>query len=53
MVIDTDKSALENLTEEFSGFAIIGDAAEIKILQEAKLEPGDCAIAQMVSQLDY
>ena len=59
VVIDRDKSAFEHLTEEFSGFAIYGDAAEMQILQQAKLEKADCAIAVtgkdnlniMVSQL--
>ncbi|MDJ0746289.1 MAG: TrkA family potassium uptake protein [Xenococcaceae cyanobacterium MO_167.B27] len=59
VVIDRDKSAFEHLTEEFSGFAIYGDAAEMQVLQEAKLEQADCAIAVtgkdnlniMVSQL--
>ncbi len=59
VVIDRDKSAFEHLTEEFSGFAIYGDAAEMQVLQEAKLEQADCAIVVtgkdnlniMVSQL--
>ena len=59
VVIDQDQSAFEHLTEEFSGFAIIGDAAEMHVLQEAKLEQADCVLAVtgkdnlniMVSQL--
>ena len=59
VVIDQDKSAFEHLTEEFSGFALTGDAAEMQVLQEAKLDKADCAIAVtgkdnlniMVSQL--
>ena len=59
VVIDRDKSAFAHLTEEFSGFALTGDAAEMQILREAKLEKADCTLAVtgkdnlniMVSQL--
>lgn len=58
-VIDKDKSANNRLSEGFSGFTIIGDAAEMSILQAAKLDRAQVAIAVtgndnlnlMVSQL--
>lgn len=59
VVIDQDKSAFNALRVEFSGFSLQGDAAELKILQSAKLDKIHVAIAVtgkdnlniMVSQL--
>lgn len=59
VVIDRDKSAFDCLTEDFSGFTITGDAAEMSVLQGAKLNKAQVAIAVtgkdnlniMVSQL--
>ena len=44
VVLDQDKSAFDRLSEEFSGFRIIGDAAEMNILQAAKLDKVQVAI---------
>ena len=59
VVIDRDKSAFDYLTEDFSGFTFTGDAAEMNVLQAAKLDRTKVAIAVtgkdnlniMVSQL--
>lgn len=59
VVIDQDKSTFTRLSEEFSGFSIIGDAAEMNVLQAAKLDEVQVIIAVtgkdnlniMVSQL--
>ena len=59
VVIDRDRSAFARLSEEFSGFSIIGDAAEMNVLQAAKLDEVQVIIAVtgkdnlniMVSQL--
>lgn len=59
VVIDCDKSSFASLSGEFSGFLIDGNAAELKVLQLAKLDKAQVAIAVtgkdnlniMVSQL--
>ena len=59
VIIDRDRSAFDRLTEEFSGFTITGDAAEMNVLQAAKLNKAQVGIAVtgkdnlniMVSQL--
>ena len=59
VVIDQDISAFDCLAEDFSGFPITGDAAEMNVLQAAKLNKTQVAIAVtgkdnlniMVSQL--
>ena len=38
VVIDKNPSAFSALTEEFSGFTLTGNAAEMNILEAAKLE---------------
>lgn len=45
VVIDKNKSAFARLAEEFSGFPVTGDAAEMKVLQTAKLNQAQVAIA--------
>jgi trk system potassium uptake protein len=45
VVIDRDASAFDNLTTEFSGFRVTGDAAELAVLREAKIEEADCLLA--------
>ena len=45
VVIDRDKSTFNHLAPEFSGFQIAGDAAEMNVLREAKLDRANCAIA--------
>ena len=59
VVIDKDKSTFERLAGDFSGFPITGDAAEMNLLQAAKLNQAQVVIAVtgkdnlniMVSQL--
>lgn len=45
VVIDSREAAFENLSTEFSGFRIEGDATEIAVLKEAKAEKADLLIA--------
>ena len=45
VVIDRDNSAFDRLSDEFSGFSIIGNAAEMNVLQAAKLNKAQVAIA--------
>ena len=45
VVIDREASAFDNLSSEFSGFRVTGDAAELAILREAKIDEADCLLA--------
>jgi trk system potassium uptake protein TrkA len=45
VVIDRDPGAFDNLSTEFSGFQITGDAAERVVLRQAKIEQADCLLA--------
>jgi trk system potassium uptake protein TrkA len=59
VVIDRDRSSFSTLTEGFSGFTLTGNAAEMNVLEAAKLDRAQVAIAVtgkdnlniMVSQL--
>ncbi|MGD1899658.1 MAG: potassium channel family protein [Phormidesmis sp.] len=44
VVIDQKESAFENLSSEFSGFQIVGDASEMATLKKAKLDKADCLL---------
>ena len=44
VVVDRDKSAFNKLSAEFTGFTILGDATEIEVLKEAKLDKTDLAV---------
>jgi len=44
VVIDQKESAFENLSSEFSGFQIVGDAVEMATLRQAKLDKADCLL---------
>ncbi len=44
VVIDQDSSALDKLSIEYSGFKIRGDATEIEVLKEAKLDNADAVV---------
>ncbi len=44
VVVDREESAFENLSSEFSGFQIVGDAAEMATLRQAKLDKADCLL---------
>lgn len=45
VVIDPYESSFSNLSSDFSGFQITGDAAEIEILRSAKADQADCLLA--------
>ncbi len=45
VVVDRDEAAFDNLSTEFSGFRITGDAAELAVLRRAKIEKADCLLA--------
>lgn len=45
MVIDRDQAAFDNLAPGFSGFQVGGDAAELAVLRQAKLDRADCLLA--------
>lgn len=45
VVIDRQASAFDNLSSEFSGFRVTGDASELAILREAKIDQADCLLA--------
>ena len=59
VVIDVDNSTFNYLSKEFSGFSITGNTAEMSVLESAKLDQAEIAIAVtgkdnlniMVSQL--
>jgi trk system potassium uptake protein TrkA len=44
VVIDRAEDAFENLSIEFSGFRITGDAAEMSVLRRAKIDKADCVL---------
>ena len=45
VVIDPYESSFTNLSSEFSGFQITGDASELAVLRSAKAEQADCLLA--------
>ena len=45
VVIDPYESSFSNLSSDFSGFQITGDASEIEILRSAKVDRADCLLA--------
>ena len=45
VVIDPHESSFSNLSSDFSGFQITGDASEIEILRSAKVDQADCVLA--------
>lgn len=45
VVIDREESAFKNLSADFSGFRVTGDASEPATLQQAKIEQADCVLA--------
>ena len=59
VVIDRDSSTFDRLNDDFSGFSVAGNALELNVLQSAKLDKAQVAIAVtgkdnlniMVSQL--
>ncbi|MDX9818419.1 MAG: TrkA family potassium uptake protein [Desulfococcus multivorans] len=45
VVIDKDEATFRNLSPDFSGFRVIGDASHMAVLKEAKLKKADVLIA--------
>lgn len=45
VVIDRDEVAFDELSSGFSGFRVIGDAAELEVLRQAKIDKADCLLA--------
>ena len=45
VVIDPHETSFNNLTSEFSGFQIVGDASELEVLRQAKADQADCLLA--------
>jgi trk system potassium uptake protein TrkA len=45
VVVDRDEASFNNLSTEFSGFRITGEAAELATLRRAKIDKADCLLA--------
>jgi trk system potassium uptake protein TrkA len=45
VIIDDDEGAFRYLSTEFSGFRIVGNAAELAVLRQAQIEKADCLLA--------
>ena len=45
VVIDQNEKTFNNLSSEFSGFNVVGDAAELATLRKAKVDKADCLLA--------
>ena len=45
VVIDRAETAVENLAPEFSGFRVTGDAAELDVLRQARMDKAGCVLA--------
>jgi trk system potassium uptake protein TrkA len=45
VVIDTDEATFNDLSPDFSGFRVVGDATQIAVLKEAKLKKADVFFA--------
>lgn len=45
VAIDRDESRFARLSTEFSGFTIAGDAVELEVLRQAKIQKADCVFA--------
>jgi trk system potassium uptake protein TrkA len=45
IVVDRDLAAFDNLSTEFSGFTVTGDAAELEVLRRANIGQADCLLA--------
>ena len=45
VAVDSDESAFGNLSAEYSGFRVEGDATELAVLREAKVDKADLVIA--------
>lgn len=45
VVIDSDEDTFNDLSADFSGFRVVGDATELAVLKEAKLKNADVFFA--------
>lgn len=45
VVIDREEAAFENLSTEFSGFRVTGDAAELSVLRQARIDKAQSLLA--------
>jgi trk system potassium uptake protein TrkA len=45
VIIDRDEAAFANLSTEFSGFRVTGDAAELATLRQARIDRAGCLLA--------
>jgi trk system potassium uptake protein TrkA len=45
VVIDRDEAAFDKLSSGFSGFRVTGDAAELEVLRQAKIDKADSLLA--------
>lgn len=45
VVIDREQAAFENLSTDFSGFRVAGDAAELDVLRQARIDRAQCLLA--------
>jgi trk system potassium uptake protein TrkA len=45
VIVDRDRADFDQLSTEFSGFQVTGDAAELAVLRQAKIEKADCLLA--------
>lgn len=45
VVIDREEATFENLSTEFSGFRVTGDAAELAVLRQARIDKAECLLA--------
>jgi trk system potassium uptake protein TrkA len=44
VLIDRDRNAFDKLTNDFSGFQIVGDAVELAVLRQAHIQEADCVL---------
>jgi trk system potassium uptake protein TrkA len=45
IVVDANEAAFGKLTAEYSGFRVVGDAAELAVLRQAGIDRADCLLA--------
>ena len=45
VIVDREESTFDLLSMDFTGFQILGDAAELAVLREAKINKADCLLA--------
>ncbi|MEY2983871.1 MAG: Trk system potassium uptake protein TrkA [Cyanobacteriota bacterium] len=45
VIVDLRQSAFSQLSAEFSGFTVVGDATEMAILEQSRIHQADCLLA--------